>query len=77
MPHAIAASPVSFLAYLMAMMYFFHYAGKVLWMLLARLFIPCDYRLCMLQGTRERLSRIDRGLARATWGISCSADNRP
>jgi hypothetical protein len=38
-------------------------------MLLARWLVPGDYRLCMLQGMRTRLSRVDRLLARVVWGM--------
>jgi hypothetical protein len=67
-PPAIARNPLSFLAYLMAIMYVFYYGGKTLWMALVRRLVPQEYRLCMLQGTRDRISKIDLWLARIVWG---------
>jgi len=59
--------PLSFLAYLLIIIYFTYYAGKILWMLLARRLVPANYRLCMLQGVRSRLTWVDHSLARALW----------
>jgi hypothetical protein len=72
MPAALKTSPLPFLAYLLFIMYFSYYAGKILWMLLARKLVPGDYRLCMLQGVRSRLSWVDRSLARRLWGYQRS-----
>jgi hypothetical protein len=69
MPAALATNPLPFLAYLLFIAYFSYYVGKILWMLLARKLVPADYRLCMFQGRRSRLSWIDRSLARALWVI--------
>ena len=31
LPHAVATRPLPFLAYLLTIVYFVHYAGKILW----------------------------------------------
>jgi hypothetical protein len=67
MPRLVASNPLTFLAYLLFITYFSYYVGKILWMLLTRRIIPADYRLCMLQGWRSSLSRVDRMLARIFW----------
>lgn len=58
MPQAIAARLIPFLAYLLAIVYLLHHAGKILWMLAARRLVPAHYRLWMLQRRRARLSRV-------------------
>jgi hypothetical protein len=69
-PTVFTTSPLLFLAYLLAITYFFHYIGKILWMLLAPLLVPYAYRLCMLQGLRSRLSRGSRFLVKVLWGLA-------
>lgn len=68
MPRHVASNPLTFLGYLLFITYFTYYAGKILWMVLTRWIVPTDYRLCMLQGWRSRLSWMDRLLARVFWG---------
>lgn len=77
MPAIIASKALFFLLYLLAIIYLCHYAGKVLWMLLARRLVPLEYRLCMLQGVRSRLSPIDRYLAKVWWRADLARLHHP
>lgn len=70
MPAVFASNPLYFLVYLLFVTYFVYFVGKFLWMLITRWFMPGDYRLCMLQGTKHDLSRFDRILANLVWGFS-------
>ncbi len=66
-PGMFASRPLVFLAYLLIITYGFHFTGKILWMILARYLVPSEYRVCMLQGVRSSLSRLDRCLVRLLW----------
>ncbi len=66
-PRAVEQSGLFLFAYLAGVAVASHLGGRVLWMLAARRLLPPTYRLCMLQGRRERISRIDRALVRAFW----------
>jgi hypothetical protein len=66
-PRAITSRPAALFAYLVAILGFSYYGGRLLWSLFAREVVPVDYRLCMLKGRRRRLSRFDRWLAQAVW----------
>jgi hypothetical protein len=67
MPGIFSSIALVFLAYLLVVTYSFHVIGKLLWMILAGWLVPGHYRLCMLQGVRSSLSRLDRCLVRLLW----------
>ena len=71
-PTAMAQNRLTLLVYLLAVLFFFYYGGRVLWMILACRIVPLDYCVAMLRGTRDRLSAADAWLARAVWGTSGS-----
>lgn len=67
-PPSILENRLYLFIYLLAIAMVFYYGGRVLWMLCARRLVPQTYRLCMLQGMRQRLPAIDKFLARILWG---------